>query len=203
MFFNVAQLLKEPTGATRTHELADNLGELDDGLEPLTPLVGTIRMLRTHSSILVTGELSIGLQFTCNRCLGPAVIPVRFQLEESFRPLTEVRTGRFIHPDEFEGEEENLEDAALLISEQHLLDLTEVVRQNIWLALPMYPTCSSAGLEQCPEKEINPTGFAPDFEPADADINENNLAGSTLIEGQIDPRWAALLDLPLNPDETN
>lgn len=204
MFFNVAQLLKEPTGATRTHELTEDISELDDELEPLTPLVGTIRMLRTHSSVLVTGELSVGLQITCNRCLGPAVIPARFQLEESFRPLTEVHTGRFIHPDDFEGEEDNLEDAALLISEQHILDLSEVVRQNIWLNLPMYPTCSTAGLEKCPEKELNPTGVNPEYEPADSGFVQNASVGSQLGEEQIDPRWSALLDLQIDlSDKTN
>lgn len=204
MFFNVAQLLKEPTGATRTHELAEDISELDDELEPLTPLVGKVHMLRTHSSILVTGELSVGLQITCNRCLGPAVIPVRFNLEESFRPLTEVRTGRYIHPDEFEGEEDNLEDSALIITEQHILDLSEVVRQNIWLSLPMYPTCTTAGLDGCPDKDHNLTGVTPEFEVADGkQSREGQPDSESIIEEQIDPRWAALLDLPLNSSDAS
>lgn len=200
MFFNVAQLLKEPTGATRTYELAEDISELDDELEPLGPLVGKLHMLRTHSSILVSGELSVGVQITCNRCLGPAVLPVRFVLEESFRPLTEVTTGRYIHPDDFEGEEENLEDAALLISEQHILDISEVVRQNIWLELPMYPTCQSTGMAQCPDGEQNEIGIEPNFRPADFGEDE---ADELVTDDQIDPRWAALLDLPLNPADNS
>lgn len=209
MYFNVAQLLKESTGATRAHELTEDISELDEELEALTPLVGKIQMLRTHSGILVTGEVSVGLQITCNRCLGPTVMPIRFKLEESFRPLTEVRTGRYIHPDEFEGEEDNLEDAALLITEQHILDLSEVVRQHIWLSLPMYPTCTTAGLDGCPNKEHNVTGVNPDFKLADDEndgrdsVAEDAASGESIVEEQIDPRWAVLLDLPLNPGDAS
>ncbi len=39
MQFNVAQLLKEPTGATRRYELNENLDGLDPELKFLGPLV--------------------------------------------------------------------------------------------------------------------------------------------------------------------
>lgn len=204
MYFNVAQLLKEPTGATRSHELADNICELDPELNTLSPLVGKIQMLRTHSGILVSGELSVGLRITCNRCLAPIVMPVRFNLEESFRPLTEVRTGRYIHPDDFEGEADNLTDEALLISEQHILDLSEVVRQGIWLSLPMYPTCDASGLNGCPDKEQNSIGVTPIFESADLDKMSPDEIDEPPPDNQIDPRWAALLDLTIeSSDEIN
>lgn len=199
MFFNVAQLLKEPTGATRTHELAEDIHDLDEDLNPLSPLVGTIHMLRTHSGILVSGELSVGLRVECNRCLEPVVIPVRFKLEESFRPLTEVRTGRYIHPDEFEGEEENLEDEALLINEQHMLDISEVVRQNLWVELPMYPTCSDAGLDRCPQNENSEIGVNPHFKLADGDGLEPTAEDQEGTE-QVDPRWAALLGFQVSSE---
>ncbi|MEM7126299.1 MAG: DUF177 domain-containing protein [Chloroflexota bacterium] len=198
MFFNVAQLLKEPTGATRTHKLVEEIDELDEDLEPLSPLVGTLQMLRTHSGILVRGELSLGLRIECNRCLGPVVMPVRFTLEESFRPLTEVRTGRYIHPDEFEGEEDNLEDEALLINEQHILDISEVVRQNIWIELPLYPTCTDAGLDECQGKEDSLLGINPQFEPADGDNLVQATGEGQSITESIDPRWSALLDLQID-----
>lgn len=194
MYFNVAQLLKEPTGATRTYDLVEDLSDLDPDLEPLNPLVGTIQLLRTHSGILATGELSTALRITCNRCLGPIVIPVRFQIEENFRPLTEVSTGRYIHPNDFEGATEDLEDEALLINEQHILNIAEVVRQHIWLALPMYPTCDDAGLDECPNAELSQV----------AQPQQANEMTSTRTDAEsadaIDPRWAALLDLKAKLD---
>ncbi|MCB0079850.1 MAG: DUF177 domain-containing protein [Caldilineaceae bacterium] len=202
MQFNVAQLLKESTGATRTYELAEDLSELDPDLDPLNPLVGTLRLLRTHSGVLVSGELSTALRITCNRCLAPLVIPVRFKVEENFRPLTEVTTGRYIHPDEFEGQEEDLEDEALLINEQHILDIREIVRQDIWLALPMYPTCEHAGLSHCSNKL---QGMLVDDAASDDDTvglitaQKDELVMTELLPEEnlsttIDPRWAALLE---------
>ncbi|MEZ4706411.1 MAG: DUF177 domain-containing protein [Caldilineaceae bacterium] len=202
MQFNVAQLLKESTGATRAYELAEDLSELDPDIEPLNPLVGTLRLLRTHSGVLVTGELSTALRITCNRCLAPIVIPVRFNVEESFRPLTEVTTGRYIHPDDFEGQAEDLEDEALLINEQHILDIREIVRQNIWLALPMYPTCEHAGLPHC-SNEL-PGALNNDLEDGEnvvslitAQTKDAVAAASShgeKLSSAIDPRWAALLE---------
>ena len=220
MYFNVAQLLKEPTGATRTYDLVEDLSDLDPELAPLNPLVGTLHLLRTHSGILATGELSTALQITCNRCLGPVAIPVRFQLEESFRPLTEVSTGRYIHPDEFEGSAEDLEDAALLINEQHILNISEVVRQNIWLALPMYPTCEDAGLQECLylqeslaalRQPSNGSAHNPAFNDATAEDDEQGdiqyiapgASSSDSTSDSIDPRWAALLKLKSQLDERN
>jgi uncharacterized metal-binding protein YceD (DUF177 family) len=115
-------------------------------------------------------------------------MPVRFTLEESFRPLTEVHTGRYIAPDEFEGEEEDLEDAALIIDEHHILDLSEVVRQSIWLALPMYPGCNWMGAGQCP----NLTRYLSEVRETQEQEGEDAVADE---EEVVDPRWAALLAL--------
>lgn len=190
MQFNVAQLLKEPTGATRRYELNETLIGLDEELKFLGPLVGVVQLLRTNSGVLATGELSTVVQATCNRCLAPIAVPVRFELEESFRPLTEVYTGRYLRPDEFEGTEADLEDAALLINEQHILNLSEVVRQLVWTALPMYPGCNWVGAGQCPNlaRRLAEVGDLSDIELySDADARHD--------AAKIDPRWAALLKL--------
>ena len=68
MQYNVAQLLKETTGATRKYSLNEDLQGLDPELKFLGPLVGTVTLLRTNSGVLVTGELSTAVQVTCRRC---------------------------------------------------------------------------------------------------------------------------------------
>ncbi len=120
---------------------------------------------------------------------------VRFDLEENFRPLTEVETGRYIRPEEFEGEAEDLEDAALLIDERHLLNIAEIIRQNIWLALPMYPGCNWERAGECP----NLTALRQNL----GDVNlltsdEAALDGETETA---DARWSALLKLRNQLDE--
>jgi uncharacterized protein len=195
MQYNVAQLLKEPTGATRRYALNEALDGLDPDLRFLGPLVGNIQLLRTNSGILVTGELSTAVQVICNRCLDSIAQEVRFQLEESFRPLLEVYTGRYIPPEEFEGEQDDLEDAALIIDERHTLSLAEVVRQAIWLALPMYPSCNWQGAGTCPNltRRLGELEIVEDVDVhySDKDVTQEDEA--------IDPRWAALLKLRNQP----
>jgi uncharacterized metal-binding protein YceD (DUF177 family) len=111
---------------------------------------------------------------------------VRFEIEENFRPLTEVQSGRFIHPDDFEGTSADLEDEALLIDEQHMLDLGEIVRQSLWLATPMVPGCNWEGAGECP----NLTAYMQEVEGLERDTEESDVQ-----DQGIDPRWAALLAL--------
>ena len=201
MQFNVAGLLKEATGSVRRFELLEDISDLDPDLETLGPLVGNVQLLRIHSGILVTATLSTAVRVTCNRCLEPIAMPVRFEVEESFRPLTEVQTGRYLAPDEFEGTTEDLEDEALLIDEHHILDISEVVRQNIWLAAPMYPGCNWTGAGECP----NLTAYLEGIRSTEAGLEIAVTSGDVAAEGAgseeadaeklADPRWAALFDL--------
>ncbi len=189
MQFNVAQLLKEPTGAVRRYELNERLTGLDPELRFLGPLVGTLQLLRTNSGVLATGDFSTAVQTNCNRCTEPIAQEVRFSLAEHFRPLTEVTTGRYLPPEEFEGEEEDLEDTALLIDERHILSIEEVVRQAVWLAMPMYPGCNWIGGGDCPNliKRLSELDQLEDI----GFVNDPRRA----TEEEIDPRWAALLKL--------
>ena len=71
-------------------------------------------------------------------------MPVRFALEEEFHPTIDIVTGA------------NLpilsdEEPATRIDAHHILDLTEVVRQNILLAIPPYPVCRSQCAGLCPQ----------------------------------------------------
>ncbi len=193
MEFNVAQLLKQPIGATRVYELDDEIEGLDPELVSLSTLTGTVKLLRTHSGVLAIADLQILLEVTCNRCLEPVEMPVHISFEEGFRPLTDVETGRFILPQEFKGQEEELTDAALLIDDHHILDISEVVRQNIWLMLPMYPGCIWQDPENCP----NFAERLREVEEVHQDLVDETPAGT---EG-IDPRWAVLLALKEENEE--
>jgi uncharacterized metal-binding protein YceD (DUF177 family) len=199
MQFNVAGLLKDATGSVRRFELQEDLSNLDPDLEMLGPLVGSVQLLRIHSGILVTASLSTAVRVTCNRCLEPIAMPVRFTIEESFRPLVEVNTGRYIAPDEFEGSTDELEDEALLIDERHILDISEVVRQNIWLAMPMYPGCNWTGAGECPNltaylQGIRSSKAGEEIAARGQDVAAEN-APEADAEDAVDPRWAALLNL--------
>lgn len=195
MQFNVAQLLKEPIGSVRRHELRDEIVGLDPDLVFLGPLVGGVQLMRTHSGVLVTANLSTAVQVSCNRCLAPIALPIRIRIEEGYRPLTEVHTGRYIPPETYEGSAEELDDAALLIDDHHTLDISEVVRQAIWLAHPMYPSCNWSGPDECP----NFVAYRQEL--AAASVLSVGDEASAVGSDDVDPRWAALLALRGQVDE--
>ena len=143
--------------------------------------------------------MSTAVQVSCNRCLEPIACPMRLEFEESFRPLTEVSTGRYIPPDEFEGTTDELEDEALLINEQHILDLSEVVRQRIWLARPMYPALQLGG-----RGRVSKLDCVSGERPRGARwTGRIGVGGCADDETGVDPRWAALLDLKARLEDTD
>jgi uncharacterized protein len=145
MKINVAQLLKKPAGTVRWHDLSEDIRDIDDDLKIQDLLTGPLKMIRTTDGILVTAALRTVLDLECSRCLKPFSTPVELEIEEEFRPSVDIQTGAKLPVTERDQE-------ATIIDEHHMLDLTEIVRQAIFLALPMHPLCQEncAGLcTQC------------------------------------------------------
>jgi uncharacterized protein len=178
MRYNVAQLVKGPTGAQRRYDLGETIDGLDEDLEPVGPLVGSITLMRTSQGILVTGTLRTKLRTTCMRCLEQAELDVELDLEEEFHPVNYIGD---VPLDDVPDEEH---DEALLIDEHHMLDLREVIRQGLWLAAPMETLCRPDCAGLCPRCGGN-----------------RNLGECQCDETDVDPRWAALQALlPIKPD---
>jgi uncharacterized protein len=127
---NVAALLREQTGATRLYRFTVDHLRLDDDLDAVG-LSGSVRLTRLSDAILVSvnGESSVELE--CQRCLEQFSLPVSFAFTEQFRIAYDVRRGTAIEG-EIEAEDERPE-----ISENHELDFSEPMRQEIIVALPM------------------------------------------------------------------
>lgn len=176
--FNVAQLLKEVTGATRRHtiDIDEPIGELDGAVKIVGPLTGQVRLLRTGSNILVTGLLQTAIQKNCGRCLVEFTVPVSLELEEEFYPTIDVVTGTTLSTSP-EADEANR------IDEQHLLDLWEVVRQGFLLVSDDYLYCRPDCRGLCPY--------------CGQDRNQNPCNCQAEL---IDPRWAGLQGLKIEEE---
>ena len=131
MQYNVAQLLKEPTGSTRSYRVAEIF---TDSLRIADSIAGPVGMVRTHQGVLVNAELDLRTALTCSRCLGDFARSSTLRIEEEFIPTLDIHTGRRVSlPYEDEG--------GLQIDADHILDLTEVSRQYAIADLPMKPLC--------------------------------------------------------------
>jgi len=155
MQINVAQQLRAPIGSVRDYEIKQVIDITGDGINSLVQ--GKVRLMRTDRSILVKGALDTEVELTCSRCLSPFKCSLTMNIEEEYYPTTDVVTGAAIPvPDEL---------GCFTIDQQHVLDLTEAIRQYALLAIPMKPLCveDCAGLcSRCGHNlNLGPCGCPP------------------------------------------
>jgi len=143
MQFNVAQLLKEPVGSTRTHWVNEKDVSIDD--EGRVAVHGEVTFLWTHRSILVTGNLETKLTGVCCRCLESFEYALSLQLEEEYFPTIDINTGLPVEPPE----------DGLTLDQNHILDVVEALRQSIVMATPMKLVCRAECKGLCPECGVN------------------------------------------------
>ena len=170
MTFNVAQLLKEGIGSSRSYEVGGTVNLTNDTGSAV--FWGEVTLTRTDKGIWASGPLSANVEDTCGRCLDKAEVPVNFRVDDEYIPLVDVETGSI------SAKAEDTEDAFTLDA-QHTLDLTEAARQYIIVAMPMKPLC----MENC-----GGICYA-------CGINLNGEACS--CSDARDSRWNSLLDFSL------
>jgi uncharacterized protein len=170
MDFNIAQLLKQPTGEAREYPLHEDLTGLDPALDPTEPLTGKVKLIRTKNGVLVTFSGMTTLQVACSRCLDPVSVPVDLSFEEEFFQTVDVVTGSSLPTPH--------DDPAVLINAHHEVHLAEVIREYLLTALPMHPLCREDCKGLCPQCGHN--------------LNEGPCGH---VAQATDDRWAALKPL--------
>ena len=148
MRYNVAQLLQEPTGSTRSYQLEEEFSEPERVADTAR---GSVCLLRTHQGVLVNADLEVQVPLTCSRCLGEFTRDSVFDLEVEFLPTVDIDTGHQLFP--AEDPAEDLEEGR--IDDNHNLDLTDVLFQYVVADLPMKPLCQPHCLGLCQVCGIN------------------------------------------------
>ena len=167
---NVAALLKEQVGATRAYPLTLDRFALDSDLVAEN-VAGTVKLTRLSDEIIAGIRARGTVTLECQRCLRSYAQPFRADFDEEFREAYDVRTGAGVksgRPD----------DERFAIDENHELDFSEPLRQEILVSLPMRPACG----DDCPGPDV--------LESGDADAVDDRLAA-----------LAVLLDDDQAPDE--
>ncbi len=170
MQLNVSQLLKAPVGSVRYYEMNETVDVTVDDSGKMVR--GEVKLMRTDRGILVKSILRTEVKVSCSRCLIPFGYPLTLNIEEEYFPTIDIVSGAPLPlPDE---------PNCFTIDEHHILDLTEVIRQNAVLAIPMKPLCRANCAGLCPK------------------------CGHKLDQGscncppeQADPRWSKLNELSL------
>ncbi len=134
---NVATLLQEPVGASRTYSFRLDRLELDADLVA-RDVTGEMRLTRLSDEILANVEATAVVELTCLRCLEPYDQAAKTRFQEEFRVAYDVRSGAAMRSSD--------DDERFTITDAHELDIREPLRQELIVSLPMRPDCGV----QCP-----------------------------------------------------
>ena len=141
MHINVSQQLTEPVGSVRSYKVSEIIDVIGDGNGSMVQ--GEVSLIRTNRGILAKGALHTAVKVTCSRCLSLFDCPLAINIEEEHFPITDVGIGTAVPLPE--------EPSGFTIDEHHILDLTEAIRQNALLVIPMKPLCHEDCAGLCPE----------------------------------------------------
>ena len=151
-------------------------GEIDFAGEALAQASGLhaagVAELLAHSGgeVRIRGRFQVEVTSECDRCLGRARFPLDKSFDLFYRPAAEIAREEEVSIDEGEAEIGFYEGAGL--------ELEDVIREQVLLALPMQRVCSEACQGICPVCGKNRNESACDCKQA-----------------AVDDRWAALRNL--------
>ena len=157
---NVAAMLKEPVGSSRSYPLRLDAFPLDHELLA-TDVSGTVKLTRLSDEIIARIRVAGGVELQCLRCLREFPAAFATDFTEEFRIAHDVRTGNGIAAP--------ADDERFDINENHELDFREALRQEIIVELPMRPMCGT----DCPGPDVTEAG--------DADQIDDRFASLALL----------------------
>lgn len=149
----------------------DSVGSTSVGEDPVEL---TLVFESTHDGLEVRGQASLHWVGQCRRCLGMAE-------GDAITPISEI----FAHDHGVL----DADDQEASLMENGWIDLSDAVRDSVLLALPLSPLCSA----DC-------AGPSPDVFPVSTDGAIRQEGGDS-AEPPLDPRWASLQELRLDPEE--
>jgi uncharacterized protein len=130
------------------------------------------RLRREGKDVELRGELQTRVETVCNRCLQPVELPIRSDFTERFVPAVAWR-------DE-EQHELSEEDLSLSVFDGEAIELDDVVREEILLAMPGHVWCREDCQGLCPVCGI-----------------DKNTGTCQCEVQEIDSRWQGLKNLQL------
>jgi uncharacterized protein len=128
------------------------------------------RIKREGQQVRLRGKLTAQAEVDCDRCLTAIHVPVETEFDVKYVAATD-----------YEAEdtaELQAEDLNVSVFDGQTIDLDDLTREQVLLALPMHALCREECKGLCPVCSINKNNDACQCEPT-----------------EVDPRWGALKDL--------
>jgi uncharacterized protein len=144
-----------------------------EDMEQSTPLhvTGTAELLaHSDGEVRVQGQYEVVMEAQCDRCLGRARFPLKASFDLYYRPAAEIAREEEVAIDE--------DEAEIGFYEGSGMELGDILREQVLLALPMQRVCNEACKGICPACGSN--------------RNECNCDEGPV---EVDDRWSALRNL--------
>ena len=148
----------------------EDLNPIDERVRLSAPANVTGKIRLSGNEVFVNGSVDTRAQVECDRCLQPIELPVKadFALE-------------YISGSEYEssaGAELTEAEMSVSVFDGEAIDVDEIVKEQILLAVPTRMLCREDCKGICPECGI-----------------DRNTGNCNCVTNDIDPRWAALKNL--------
>jgi uncharacterized protein len=159
----VGDLLADRDGIRRL-AFNESLPALGDDAVVAEPVTGEIVLRGTAGGVTVRGQVRTTVSCVCGACLRRFPIPLAVEVSEDFGPRS-AASGAGDAQKAGERIELTAGDFLVPVDAGDVIDVTEVVRQQLVLALPIAPRCRDDCRGLCPRcgADLNdgPCGCAP------------------------------------------
>ncbi len=135
--FDVSTLTNARLGASLTLDVIVGPQDLTD--LNVDFLRGTVQVIRVQDGLLVQGIVESQLTLECVRCLDAFVFPIALELEETFR-LSGAKADS---------------DYVYVVGDDGWIDLLPLLREQVWVDIPMKPLCDPDCKGLCPQCGVN------------------------------------------------
>ena len=125
---------------------------------------------RKRQRVRIHGQVATEVEVYCDRCLAPVAMPLKAEFDVSYDPPDAI--------EETDSTELQPDDLETSVYTGETIDLDELVREQLLLALPLRSLCRAECKGLCPTCGV--------------DLNKHSCA---CAQQQTDPRWAGLAAL--------
>lgn len=148
----------------------DELNPVDERVDLAGPASVTGQVRLEGHEVLVEGHIETQVQLECDRCLKPIEFPVNADFALEYITGADYASSSNAALSE--------EEMTVSVFDGEAIDVDEIVKEQVLLAVPARTLCREDCQGICPECGI-----------------DRNTGGCSCTPKEIDPRWAALQDL--------
>ncbi|HET6267251.1 MAG TPA: DUF177 domain-containing protein [Acidobacteriota bacterium] len=166
-----------PEGLTLDRRIHSNAWKIQENdWQSTGDLVFNLHLTGDVRKTTVAGRLTAQILGECNRCLKAVEVPIERKFELTYMPVDPARLAK---------EEVELDPMELGVAymEKMFLPLHELIREQVYLSVPMKVLCRPDCAGLCPH--------------CGADLNEVECGCSSEA---VDPRWASLKTISSKPN---